>query len=616
MGFLEALNERVLLGDGATGTLLYSYGIDFCFEQLNLTKPEQVEKVHRAYIESGSDVIQTNTYGANIPKLKRYGLEEQAVKINRAAVQNARNAAGNDHFVLGTIGGIWGMKKSAVTLEEIIESFEIQADALLQDEKIDGLLFETFYDFQELKTLVELARKKTKLPIVAQLAIHEVGTIQNGSPLAEGFKELEALGADVVGLNCRLGPHHIIKSFEEVPLLDRAFLSAYPNASLPEYQDGHFIFESDTQYFQDSALNLRAQGVRLIGGCCGTTPKHIEAMAKKVKGLPPVTSKEVVPKPKQPITVSKEIENEPLQDIVRNKRTVIVELDPPKTLDTASFFEGAKALEKAGIDALTMADNSLASPRVSNLAMASIVKQETNLRPLVHITCRDRNLIGLQSHILGLHTLGIHDVLAITGDPTKVGDFPGASSVYDLTSFDLIQLLKQCNEGVSFSGKPLKEKTSFSVAAAFNPNVRHLDRAVKRLEKKIEHGADYFISQPVYSAEQMIQVHEATKDIKTPIFIGVMPLVSSRNAEFLHNEVPGIKLSDEIRSIMAACGEDKKKAYEEGIAIAKNLIDAAFDLFDGIYLITPFMRYEMSVELTQYIHAKEQARNERKIYHG
>lgn len=607
MGFLQDLQNRILIADGAMGTLLYSYGVDFCFEELNLLQPDRITQIHEAYIGAGAEVIQTNTYGANYLKLARYGLQDQVKDINTAAVRIAKKAAKENTYVLGTFGGIRGIKKSAASIDEIKRSFREQLYSILL-EGVDGILLETFYDFEEIKTVLQIARKETELPIISQVSIHEVAVLQDGTPLPAALKELEELGADVVGLNCRLGPHHMTQALEEVPLPKKAFLSAYPNASLPDYVDGRLIYESDADYFGECAVNLRNQGVRLIGGCCGTTPKHIKAVAQKLKGLTPITHKAVkVKNYESTITVASKPAKPHLHEIVSKQRSVIVELDTPKTLNTAAFLEGAKALKDVGIDALTMADNSLASPRISNMAMAAIVKNELGIRPLVHITCRDRNLIGLQSHLMGLDALGIDQVLAVTGDPTKVGDFPGATSVYDLSSFELISLIKQFNEGITFSGKPLQKKTSFSVAAAFNPNVRHLDKAVKRLEKKIEYGADYFISQPIYNEQQFIQVYEEAKHIKKPIYIGIMPIVSSQNAEFLHNEVPGIKLTDDIRARMARCGNDREKATAEGIAIAKSLIDIALDLFNGIYLITPFMRYDITVELVQYIHAKSKS---------
>ncbi|GAB1805560.1 bifunctional homocysteine S-methyltransferase/methylenetetrahydrofolate reductase [Priestia megaterium] len=612
MGLLEDLKSKILIGDGATGTLLYSHGIDSCFEELNITKPEEVSRIHRAYVEAGANVIQTNTYAANYQKLARYGLEDSVKDINVAGVKLAKQAAKDQAYVVGTLGGIRSFQKNAISLEEVKRSIREQMFWLL-NEGVDGLLFETYYDFEELKTVLTLARKETDKPIITHVSLHDIGVLQDGRPLADALKELEALGADVVGLNCRLGPYHMIQSLEEVPLPDRAFLSAYPNASLPAYVEGKLEYETNEDYFVESARLFREQGVRLIGGCCGTTPAHVRAMSSALKDLPPITSKVVKMRPAVTVQEREQQDKPHMHEIVKKRRSVIVELDPPKQLGPTKFLEGAKALDKVGVDAITLADNSLASPRISNLAMATLMQQETKARPLIHITCRDRNLIGLQSHLMGLHTLGMNQVLAITGDPSKVGDFPGATSVYDLSSFDLISLIAQFNEGLSYSGKPLGQKTNFSIAAAFNPNVRHLDRAVQRLEKKIDCGAHYFITQPLYSTKQIEEVYEATKHLTTPVYIGIMPLTSARNARFIHHEVPGIKLSEDILERMDATGNDRIRGEVEGLAIAKNLIDAAYELFDGIYLITPFMRYEMTEILTRYIHDKQLVTSERKI---
>ena len=625
MSLLQDLQKQILIADGAIGTLLYSYGVGHCYEELNLTHPEQIQNIHLAYLEAGSQVIQTNTYAANFEKLFRYGLEDQVREINTQAVQIAREISKDRAYLLGTIGGIRGVKKKATSLRDIQQYFQEQLDALLTA-GVDGILLETYYDLEELTSVLQIARKETALPIIAQISLYEIGILQDGIPLIQAFDRLEELGADIVGLNCRMGPLHMLRSLEQIPLPKRALLSAYPNASLPSYVDGTLTYSSNASYFEESAFSFREQGVRLLGGCCGTTPEHIQAMAKSVQGLQPVTEKVV--KKKEPsrekITIEPVVFGQPIElaltkkadrhlhEIVQERSSIIVELDTPKQLRIDTFIAGALALKEAGIDALTMADNSLASPRISNLAMGAIVKGQLDIRPLCHVTCRDRNLIGLQSHLMGLYTLGIDQVLAVTGDPTKVGDFPGATSVYDLSSFELIQLIKQLNEGISFSGKPLGHKASFSVAAAFNPNVRHLDKAVQRLEKKIDSGADYFISQPIYCEEQMLEVYEATKHLRSPIYIGVMPLTSSRNAEFIHHEVPGIKLTESIRKRMAWHGEDLYGAQREGIEIAKELIDAAIKLFNGIYLITPFTRYEMTVELTQYIHQKNA--NKERIY--
>lgn len=600
MGLLQDLKTKVLTADGAIGTLLYSYGLDYCHEEMNIARPEIIEKIHGEYIAAGADIIQTNTYGANAIKLARYGYEGRVQEFNEAALAIAKRAAApGGQYVLATIGGIRGIRKSDATLEEILAAFQEQVEVLLAGEP-DGFLLETYYDFEELSHSVHLLRSLTDLPIIAQVTMQEAGILKNGMSLNEALHDLERLGADIVGSNCRLGPFHTIQAFERVNLPEKAYLSAYPNASLLDVEDGRIVYESETDYFARAAVELVNQGVRLIGGCCGTTPKHIAAAKKRLAQLAPLEEKKKMPGWTEFVRVAEPRKFEPLHEKVKRERSVIVELDTPRHLEIDGFVEGAKQLADAGADVVMMADNSLASPRISNIAMAAILKEQ-GIRSLPHLTCRDRNLIGLQSHLMGLDALELHDILVVTGDPTKVGDFPGATSVYDVSSMELISLIKQLNKGMSFTGKTLRKQSNFSVAAAFNPNVRVLDRAVQRLEKKIEHGADYFISQPVYTKEKIIEIYEATKHLETPIYIGIMPLTSSRSAEFLHHEVPGIKLSDDVLARMAACGDDKEAATKEGLAIAEELLDTACQYFNGIYLITPFLRYDMTLHLMDYV---------------
>lgn len=610
MNLRKDLSEKVLIADGAMGTLLYSYGVDRAFEELSLTHPEDVLNIHKAYIEAGADIIQTNTYGANYIKLKRYGLEDEIKRINQAAIRLAKRAtSGTGTYIFGTMGGINGASDSKVEqapLDEIKRSFREQLYCFLL-EGVDAILLETFYDPNELKTVLQIVRENTDLPVIANVSMHEPGLLQNGEKLPDVLQEIADLGADVVGVNCRLGPYHMARALETVPLLDNAYLAAYPNASLPEMQEGKIIYQAETDYFQEYGEVFRKQGARIIGGCCGTTPEHIRAFRAGLTSTKPIKTKEVRPiielVPEEPSP----LEGVRLLDKVREECTVLVELDPPRTFDTEQFFEGAKALHEAGADAITISDNSLATPRISNMAIASILKHEYDIKPLIHLTTRDHNLVGMHSHIMGFHKLGLHDVLAVTGDPTKVGDFPGASSVFDLRSVELIQLIKKFNDGISYTGKSLKEKARFHVAAAFNPNVLNVEKAVRLIERKVEYGADYIITQPIYDTQKARVLKEALKEaqISVPVFVGVMPLLSSRNAEFLHNEVPGIRLTNEVRERMREA-EKAGRGNEEGMLISKEIIDSISEHFNGIYIITPFLRYDLSLELLQYAKSKEQ----------
>ncbi|MDO3677655.1 bifunctional homocysteine S-methyltransferase/methylenetetrahydrofolate reductase [Paenibacillus ehimensis] len=614
----EALRRQVLVGDGAMGTYLYQMGfpVGISYEELNLLKPDVIMDVHRRYYEAGARIIETNTFSANREKLSKYGLEQEMEAINRAGVELARKAVGDDAYIVGAIGSIRAGKRKNVRTAKVKEDFREQIEVLV-DTPVDGLLLESFYDLEEMLIALKLIRKVSELPVICQFATEGTGSTHDGILLTEAFRKLTAAGADVVGFNCRSGPNGLMRSIQRVAGMEGAPpFSVFPNAGIADYVDGRYTYAATPEYFGETARKFVDLGARIVGGCCGTTPEHIAAMAQSLQNYAPDPDalrllQEVGGESEtgrivtrlQPVS-SPPAQEPNLAELAKERYTVIVELDPPRDLDIEKFMQGAQALKNAGVDALTMADNSLAVTRMSNLALGSLVKERIGMKPLIHIACRDRNMIGTQSHMMGLHALGIDHVLAVTGDPAKFGDLPGSSSVYDLTSFEIIRMIKQLNEGIAFSGKSLKKKANFVVGAAFNPNVKHLDKAVQRLERKIESGADYIMTQPVYNAELIEKVYEATKHLDVPIFIGIMPLASGGNAEYLHNEVPGIQLSDEVRQRMNGLKGEEGRAM--GVQIAKELLDTAMRYFKGIYLMTPFLAYEMTVQLTEYVWEKAQ----------
>ena len=603
---LERLENNVLVADGAMGTALYSNGLESCHEYNNISNPSAVEEIHRAYIEAGADIIQTNTYAAKKCQLKTYGYEDKFEEINIRAAEIARSAAGEKTFVLGTIGAIRGLRECELTLEAIVNETLDQVKVLLSTEKIDGLLFETYYDQEEIRTILSEVRKLTDLPIITNISLLEAGITQNGEKVTDALSALVNLGADIVGLNCHLGPYHMIKSFKQVPLFAQSYLSAYPNASLMQLTQtingNEYRFRKNSSYFEQSAKLLVEEGVRLIGGCCGTTPEHIRAIKKGIKGLKPVKRKIITPLPAEEELIRVASNKPTIVDKVKKQVTIIAELDPPKHLNIEKFIEAAKTIDKKNIEAITLADNSLASTRICNLTAAVLLKEHITTPTLLHLACRDHNLIGLQSRLMGLDLLGINNILAVTGDPSNLGDFPGATSVFDVTSFKLIPFIKQLNEGLGYNGASLKKTTNFTVAAAYNPNVRDISKTKRLVEKKIKSGADYFITQPVFEEEKIVKLAELASNYPdTPFFVGIMPITSYNNAIFLHNEVPGIKLSEEFLSRLEEVKDDKELCQKVALEESKKLLDVALKHFNGIYLITPFTRADLTVELIDYI---------------
>lgn len=603
MDFLEELKSAVLCGDGAMGTELMSAGVplDVCFEELNVSAPDLVTRIHDSYVEAGARLIETNTFGANGARLSKYGLQSRVKELNQAAIQLARQSIGSHPIYLAASVGPLGIADPKTECQDSDRAglFKEQAEAML-DAGVDVVFLETFLDFEEIRIALDAVRKlDAKIPVICSMVSSEEGRLPSSLPITQAFRELVRLGADVVGINCVTGPRAMLRVLRRIPA--EFLISAFPNAGYPRYHNGRYIYNAAGEYLGQAAKEFVAQGASLIGGCCGVGPQHIREVAKAIAGLKPVRSKPVIQWVGEPeLKAERRPAETSLLDLMASGQTVVVtELDPPKTLDLGKYFTAAQALIDAGSDAITLADNSLAILRVSNLAIGAILKQQYNIMPLLHVSCRDKNLIGLQSELMGIAALGIRHILPLTGDPAKFGDHPGSSSVYDVNSIQLMEIIGGLNKGYNFAGKNIKYPTDFVIGCTFNPNAKNLDAQISRLERKIAAGARYVMTQPVFDQTLVKQMHIRTKDLGVPILTGVWPLLNGKQAEFLHHEVPGIIVPDEIRTRMA--GTEGPQGRRQGIEIAKDVVRAALEYFPGIYLITPFLAYDTTAELAQFV---------------
>src|SRR5258706_878921 len=599
---IEELRPGVMLGDGAIGTLLYQRGqpLDACYDALNLTQPEAVRSVHRDYLDAGARLIETNTFGANRLQLEKFKLADRVSEINKRGAELAvALARPRGAFVAGSIGPL-NINPSIVLGEAAKnEMYEEQARALVHG-GVDALFVETFPKLSELLLALAAAKRVTSQPVLASLSFGDDGHTADGVRISEAFKRLRESGADVVGLNCHFGPTTAETLLREVSVAQGELISVYPNAGRPQYYEGRYIYHPTPQYFADFLPKLVAQGARLVGGCCGTTPETIAAMARALTELQPVSAKvaSITVADRPSAAIPPQVAGT-LLDLAREKALIVTELDPPKSLGLEKLIEGSRALKNAGTDFVTLADNSLAILRVSNLAAGFRVKEQTGLEPIIHFSCRDHNLIGAQSLLMGLHALGIHHVLALTGDPAKIGDHPAASSVYDVNSIGLIRTIQQLNNGFAANGRDLKGRAQFVIGCAFNPNARNIDSQVRKLEDKIKAGARFVMTQPIFDPALAKGTFEKTRHLGLPVLVGVMPLLNGRNAEFLHNEVPGISIPDSIRDRLRGKEDDAGNA--EGLTIARQLCDSVLEYFGGVYLITPLLRFDLTVELSRYI---------------
>jgi homocysteine S-methyltransferase len=618
--FLTRLREEVLLGDGALGTMISERGVgrDTSYECLNLTNPALIRDLHAAYLAAGAQVLETNTFGANRTKLALFHSAEDVGAINRAGVTLAREIAGQRAYVAGSVGPLasrsGAREAPALTDDEVRDLFREQILALA-DAGADLLILETFTELPQLLLALEVARTATDLPVVCEMAFHERGHTYGGVHVDTALGALTKAGADVVGANCGRGVRCVVSAVEAMTAASDSLVSAYPNAGLPEYVDGRYIFGAPLPYLVDSAVHMADVGVNLIGGCCGTTPAYIRRIAERLQGRRPAPrSRATVPARTPPAAEAVSLEPVPPAGSIldrlpprdappgRRRPLVVVELDSPRDFNYEPVVRRARQLRDMGVDAITMADNAVATLRMHNMPLAQIVQREADVPVIVHLTCRDHNLLGLQSLLMGAHVMGLHHLLALTGDPARVGDQPGATSVYDTQSFGLIELIAKFNRGVNNAGMSLGRRTRFTIGVAFNPNGRNLPGQVARLRKKVACGAHFALTQPVYDPERFDQMLAATADVGIPILVGIMPLLSERNAEFVHNEVPGIVLTDEVRRRMK--GLSGKEGRRVGLQICCELVDHMVDRADGFYIIPSQIRTEMAVDLVAHLHQR------------
>jgi len=589
--FLEAINERVLVADGAMGTYLYSKGeyITHSWEQLSLTRPELVREVHREYIAAGADVIETNSFGANRFRLLRHGLEKSVREINLSAAKDAVYEARGGVYVAGSVGplGVRLAPIGPVKREDAASAFEEQISALVEG-GVDALIMETFTSLDELELAITVARKiSADIPIIAQMSFDEDGRTAMGDPAEKVASALDALPVDVIGANCSVGPAAMMDIVPRLLSTTKKPVSSMPNAGYPRMHEGRMVYMTTPEYLETYAKRLIRAGVRLIGGCCGTTPAHIRAIHHAVRALSPsrveVETREV--KPEESVTPVPTAEKSELsKKIASGKFVTCVEILPPKGADPAKVLETAKKLREAGVDACNIPDGPRASARMSPMSLALLMKQNNGADPVLHYTCRDRNILGMQSDLLGAHAIGLRDILAVTGDPPKLGNYPDATAVYDVDAIGLVKIINNLNHGLDVAGNRIGSPTAIHIGVGVNPAAINIEEEVSRLRQKVQSGAEYIFTQPVFDPALFTKFLDMIPEIKTPIFIGILPLASLKMAEFLHNEVPGMSVPEEVRAQLAKAGD---KAGEVGIKIAIDALDAMRDKVRGVYVMSP-----------------------------
>lgn len=602
--FSELIEKGVVLFDGAMGTMLYERGIfiNRCFDEANLSNAEMVSKIHREYLDAGAEILETNTFGANRFKLRAHGLEDKIEEINLRGVEIAREIAGENALVAGSIGPLglkiepWG----PTSFGEAAEAFGEQAKALLRA-GVDLFSLETFADLNEIHQAIIGVRSVSDLPIVAQMTLQSDGLGLYGTSPAEFARRLSEWGADVVGVNCSVGPKVMLEAVEKMIGVVDSHMIVQPNAGIPQSIEGRNIYLVSPEYLAEYARRFVQIGVRAVGGCCGTTPAHIKAIHDALLTIHPERSiRHIIEMPR---VEAEHLEAVPLEKksnlsekISEGEFVKLVELVPPRGCDASKALDAARELKGFGIDAINIPDSPRATSRMSPLALAILIEREIGIETVLHYCCRDRNILGIQSDLLGAHAIGLRNMLLVTGDPIRTGDYPDATAVFDIDSIGLTNLVHQLNRGMDIGGRRLKQPTSFHIGVGVNPGAINFEEEMRRFDWKIKAGAEFAITQPVFDLALFERFIRHIEPARIPIIAGVWPLTSFKNAEFMNNELPGVTVPDEIMSRMREA-ENAELALLEGVAIAAGILESISDLVEGVQISAPFNRYDLATEV-------------------
>ena len=608
--FLSHLRQSVVVCDGGMGTLLYSKGIfiNRCYDELNLSQPELIREIHHDYLQAGAEVIETNTFGGNPFRLARHGLAERTHDINVAGARIALEAAKSfDAWVAGSVGplGLRIEPLGKTSLEEARDAFRQQI-AALREGGVHLLILETFGNMEELHQAILAAREVApELPLVAQVTIDEEGNCLDGSSAETFAARLDEWPADVVGINCSVGPVAMLEAIERVRRVTQKPLSAQPNAGMPRSVEGRNIYLCSSEYMASYARKFSDAGVRLIGGCCGTTPEHIRAMKQALR-VGTAKSKSVGVKVAEKPRPETNVSAPPLEQrsrvgarLAKGEFVTMVEIVAPKGTDASKELEGARYLKSCGIDAINIPDNPRASARMSNQALSLLVQQQVGIEAVLHYTCRDRNVLVMQSDLLGAASLGIRNLLCITGDPPKLGNYPDATAVFDVDAIGLVNIVHNLNCGLDIGGNPIGMATPFVIGVGANPGVPNIDEEIKRFHYKVEAGAQYAVTQPVFDIGLLEKFLRRVEQFRIPVIAGIWPLTSARNAEFMKNELR-VSIPDAILERMNRA-TSAEAARAEGIAIAREMLSALRHDVQGAQISAPFGRYSSATDVLEVL---------------